>query len=347
MRHLPKHIQSGKALQKSICVIAGLIICFAVSGFSQGVIIAHRGASSIAPENTIVSYQKAIEAGAGYIEIDLRMSKDDSIMVIHDETLDRTTNGTGKVKNFNYVFLKGLTAGYSRKFGREFADEKIPTLFEVLNLAKGSVNICIDIKNTPETPVIQMIDRLGMKNNVVLMSYNVEKLKRIKANEPEIKTVLIKNILSNIDIETAKEIEAFGVSGGYISPFAIIENAHKNGLQCWFGVVSDPAKAAVLFANNLDAVVTDYPQLMTMSKSDKITVFPNPFGNYLLINLIDYENVTSVYIVDINGKTVFKRESSFPPVLRWIPAENVKKGMFFIFVIERKKVFCKKVLFLR
>ncbi len=315
-----------------------------VSG--QGKIIAHRGASSIAPENTITSYLKAIEAGADYIETDLRMSKDDSIMVIHDETLDRTTNGTGEVKNYGYQYLKSLSAGYSEKFGQEFAAEKIPALSEVLTLVKGKVNICIDIKNTPETPVIQMIEKMKMTDNVVLMSYNIDKLKRIKAKAPQIKTVLIKNILSNIDIELAKEAGAYGVSGGFITPVSIIKKAHKKGLECWFGIIDDPAKAERLFNKRLDAAFTNYPQLMTMSREDEVLVYPNPFSNYILIRLKNPEDIENVQIIDNTGTEIYHTEGPFSKLLTWKPERDVRKGVLFIFITGKENVFCEKVLFL-
>jgi len=315
-----------------------------VSG--QGEIIAHRGASSVAPENTVASYLKATEAGADFIEIDLRLSKDDSIMVIHDETLDRTTNGTGEVKNYDYNYLKSLSAGYPKKFGKDFAGEQIPTLFEVLKLVKGKVNICIDIKNTPETPVILMIEKMAMTDNVVLMSYNVDKLKRIKAKAPQIRTVLIKNILSNVDLEVAKEIDAYGVSGGYISPVSIIKNAHKKDLQCWFGIIDDPAKADRLFEKGLDAVFTNYPQLMTMSAEDEVSVFPNPSNRYVTIQLKNPESVQSIQIVDIKGESVCKFKEPFTMPLRWQPESSVKKGVFFIYIIEKNRIFCDKILIL-
>ena len=315
-----------------------------VSG--QGKIIAHRGASSIAPENTVASYMKAIEAGADFIEIDLRLSKDDSIMVIHDETLDRTTNGTGEVKNYDYNYLKSLSAGYPKKFGQDFTGEQIPTLFEVLKLVKGKVDICIDIKNTPEMPVLIMIEKMTMTDNVVLMSYNVDKLKRIKTKAPQIRTVLIKNILSNVDLEVAKDIEAYGVSGGYVSPVSIIKNAHEKGLQCWLGIVDDPAKTEQLFEKNLDAVFTNYPQLMAMSREDDVTAYPNPFSNYISIPLKHPENIKSIQIVDNTGATIYKSEGPFSTLFKWRPGKNVKNGLFLIYITGQENVFRKKILFL-
>jgi len=123
-----------------LCTIFPLIV------FSQEKIIAHRGASSIYPENTIAAFSKAIELRVGFIEVDLQLSKEDSIMVIHDETLNRTTNSSGNVSEFTYQQLKELSAGYSKKFGSDFINEKIPSLFEVLKLAEREIKVCIDLK---------------------------------------------------------------------------------------------------------------------------------------------------------------------------------------------------------
>ena len=322
-----------------------LLILIPVIASGQGKIIAHRGASSIAPENTFSAFNKAIEAGAGFIEIDLRFSKEDSIMVIHDETLDRTTNGKGEVKNYDYNYLKTLSAGYPAKFGNDFTGEKIPTLYEVLKLAKEKVNICIDIKNTPETPVIEMIDKMQMKNSVVLMSYNVEKLKRIKAKAPLIKTVLIKNILSSVDLEVAKNIGAYGVSGGYVTPVSIIKNAHEKGLQCWFGIVNDPGKAERLFEKEIDAVFTDYPQLMTLTKENRVNCFPNPFSKEITIVFDDPGSVRKVKIIDINGSLIKEFGTPIPKSLYWQPGKNTGKGLFFVYIFEGDRVDCKKVLY--
>lgn len=186
-------------------IIFNLII---LTGFAQDKIIAHRGASSIAPENTLTAFSKAIDLGVSCIEVDIRLSKDDSVMVIHDETLDRTTNGSGKVSDFSYQNLKNLSAGYASKFGSEFNHEQIPSLFEVLQLANGKVNVCIDLKNIPENKVIEIIDKMDMAQDVFLMSYNVDKLRRISSNFNEFRIVLIKNMLTSIDIELAHEVNA-------------------------------------------------------------------------------------------------------------------------------------------
>ncbi len=349
LRHITRWLKCKwqKALFKHLGVyIVFLWISVPAILFAQGEIIAHRGASSIAPENTIAAFVKAIKAGVDYIEVDLRLSKEDSIMVIHDETLDRTTDGSGNVNQLNYQQLKKLSAGYSDKFGSDFLNEKIPTLFEVLKLAKGKVFICIDIKNTSESPVLELVDKMDMKDAVVLMSYNVEKLKRIKLANHQIRTVLIKNMLTTIDIEVAKEAGAYGVSCAYISPAYLIKKAHDYGLVFWTGIISDPAKAERLFEQNVDAVFTNYPQLMTMSKEDELTIYPNPFSEEVTIQLKNPEKVLSVQIVDIRGAIVYQSKGPFPILLKWQPDNNIRKGVFFIYIMEKDKIFCDKIMFL-
>ncbi|MFP4698544.1 MAG: glycerophosphodiester phosphodiesterase family protein [Eubacteriales bacterium] len=96
-------------------------------------IIAHRGASGIAPENTIVSFQKAIDQGAEGIELDVHLTKDEIPVVIHDETIDRTTDGSGYIKDFTFEELNRYDAG--NYFDKKFMNEKIPTLEQVLELS--------------------------------------------------------------------------------------------------------------------------------------------------------------------------------------------------------------------
>ena len=313
---------------------------------SQERIIAHRGASSIAPENTITAFSKAIDLGVGYIEVDLRFSKEDSIMVIHDETLDRTTDGTGKINQYTYHQLKGFSAAYVDKFGQDFIDEKIPTLFEILMLAKGKVNVCIDMKNTTETLIIQQIEKMGMIDEVFLMSYNLEKLKRIKSVNPGIRTIFIKNTLTSMDIGTANEYGVFGVSTSYFSPLYLVGKAHEKNLELWMGIVSDPAKAETLLGQNVDAIFTNHPQLMTMESEKQILVSPNPFFKEVNIGLLNPENVESAFIVNIRGEIVLEFTKPFSQPFIWQPGSHIPKGIYLVYVISNERINFEKFLYL-
>lgn len=108
-------------------------------------LIAHRGASALAPENTLIAFQKASEIGAKWVEFDVMLAACGEAVVIHDETLDRTTNGHGNVYDYPYAYLKTLDAG--SWFNPKFAGEKIPTLAEVIEiLFRFNLNANIEIK---------------------------------------------------------------------------------------------------------------------------------------------------------------------------------------------------------
>jgi len=124
-------------------ILLNLVFYFSYSQ-NNPLIIAHRGATSLAPENTMASFILAIEMGVDFIELDVQESLDDSLMVIHDSTVDGTTNQVGNVNTYTYTQLKAMDAG--SHFSSAFAGEKIPSLFEVLSYAKGKAKICIELK---------------------------------------------------------------------------------------------------------------------------------------------------------------------------------------------------------
>ena len=142
-------------------------------------VVAHRGFSGAAPENTLAAFRKAIEAGSDMIELDIQLSKDGKIVVIHDETLERTTDGQGRVADRTFPEIRKLDAG--SWFGSQFSGEKIPTLQEVLELAKGKVLVNIEIKNPAhgQYPITELADqgleavkKAGMLNRVIFSSFN-------------------------------------------------------------------------------------------------------------------------------------------------------------------------------
>lgn len=133
---------------------------------------AHRGNSKIAPENTLATFQKVLEIGVDYIEIDVRTSKDGQLLILHDGTLNRTTNGMGAMKNFNLAELKNLSAG--KGFGDAFQNEKIPTLEETLVLIsewnakhQRKINLYVDCKDVQAKPLIEQLSKHQMLKNAV------------------------------------------------------------------------------------------------------------------------------------------------------------------------------------
>lgn len=178
-------------------------------------VIAHRGSREKAPENTMAAFEKALEDGADAIELDVQLSKDGEYVVIHDSTLDRTTNGKGKVSDYTLAELKELDAG--SWFGPEFAGEKIPTLRESLTWAKGKINIDVEVKKTQATEqsssgLMSVIEETGMKNQVAITSFDRDFVEETEASYPEIQTGVL---VSGVPVrgEMMKGAIAGGVTG--------------------------------------------------------------------------------------------------------------------------------------
>lgn len=155
-------------------------------------VIAHRGSSQAAPENTLPSIQKAIRDGANAIEIDVQLTKDKQIVVIHDEWLNRTTNGNGFICDSPYSYIKQLDAG--SWFGPKFKGTKIPLLEEVLTLLQPTlINIHVELKNNLipyigiEKKVTQLIQQKGMEGQVIISSFRRDSLELCKELAPNIR----------------------------------------------------------------------------------------------------------------------------------------------------------------
>jgi len=153
-------------------------------------IIAHRGASALAPENTMAAFRLAKELNADGIELDVMLSADDHLAVIHDQSVIRTTNGQGKVNEMRWDELKTLDAGC--KFDTRFAGEPLPLLDQVFEELGGQFLINVELKNyaTPRDylteKVIALIQKMGLKESVILSSFNARNFLKAERLEPAI-----------------------------------------------------------------------------------------------------------------------------------------------------------------
>ena len=158
---------------------------------------AHRGFSGLYPENTLLSFRKAIEEGTEFIEMDLHLTRDRQVIIIHDESFDRTTNGTGWVWDMDLIDVKKLDAGQG---------ERIPTLQEIIEFASPTeVRLCLELKYEPNTndpmraepeametaaEVIKILHKTNFLDRVVVTSFSANVLKRAKEIEPRLSIVL-------------------------------------------------------------------------------------------------------------------------------------------------------------
>jgi glycerophosphoryl diester phosphodiesterase len=158
-------------------------------------IIAHRGDSAHRPENTIASFASALEVGAQIVELDVQLTADRELVVIHDPTLERTTSGSGRVAEHTLAEIRGLSAGYAAVFGSAFQQERVPTLEEALGFLRGRARVLVEIKSEsvgPETEggiealTVAALRRAGMGDAAALISFDRRALVRCRDIAPDI-----------------------------------------------------------------------------------------------------------------------------------------------------------------
>ena len=148
------------------------------------VVISHRGNHEAAQENTLAAFQNAINVGADYVEIDLRTSKDSQLVIMHDATVNRMTNGIGKVSDLTWAELKQLNV--IEKNHPEWPEQSIPLFSEVLKLCKGKINIYLDFKNADVNASYQALKKAGMQHSVIVYINAAHQLVEWKKIAPQI-----------------------------------------------------------------------------------------------------------------------------------------------------------------
>lgn len=229
-------------------------------------IFAHRGSSGTHPENTLASFKEAIRLGVDGIELDVQLTKDQNLVVIHDYTLDRTTNGTGKVNEYTLEELKGFDAG--SKFSPEFQSERIPTFREVLELLKNTnIELNVEIKNPVkhetgiEERMIQEIKEFGLLHKVVVSSFNHDSLKRVIKLVPEIESAILYTKKMDDPWEYATAIGATALhTYEPETDIEMIAEAQEKGFPVRVFTVNEKESMEKFFKGKVAAIFTDYPE---------------------------------------------------------------------------------------
>ena len=229
-------------------------------------IVAHRGFSAVAPENTMAAFKLVLnEPDIKFIELDIHLSKDGVPVVIHDHTLDRTTSGTGPVVEHTLEELRQLDAGST--FAPEFAAERIPTLEEVLELTKGRCKLHVELKMLGneyegiEEKVITLIHQHGMQDEVVLSSFNHDSMKRAHEIDGSIPTCLIFLGKPTLLAEQLRYTGATGVSMHYaFVTRELVDEMAGLGIDLGVWTVDQPeVLARIIEAYPGMRITTNYP----------------------------------------------------------------------------------------
>ncbi len=233
------------------------------------VIFAHRGASAHAPENTLAAFHLAVEQGADAIELDAKLSADGEVMVIHDATVDRTTNAKGAVNAFSASQLQQLDAG--SHFSAAFQGERVPTLDQVLAAVGGQIFINIELTNytsprdvLPEKAAA-LVQKHHLQERILFSSFNPFNLRRAGRVLPGCPLAILALpggsgfwMRSWIGRRFAPHI-----LHPYLSDAskALIEREHKRGRRVHVWTVNDPQGMRRLFDDGVDGIFTDDPLL--------------------------------------------------------------------------------------
>lgn len=232
-------------------------------------VYAHRGYSGKYPENTMLAFRKAIEAGADGVEMDVQLSKDGELVVIHDERLERTTNVTGFVKDYTLAELQTFDAGYVKNGA--FGFQPIPSFEEFCQwLSQTDCIANIELKTSViyyphiEEKVVEAIRRYNLENKVLISSFNHMSLIKVKELAPE------------LPLGALVELEGLMYAGFFAKQFGIdyyhpdycllsdeaVKECKENGVGINVWTVNDLASFEQLVAWDVDGVITNYPQVL-------------------------------------------------------------------------------------
>ena len=235
---------------------------------SQLINFAHRGSSAICPENTMAAFAKGLEQGATGIETDVQMTKDGRLVLIHDESVARTTGAEGLVKDYTYDELAKLDAG--SWFGADFQGERIPLLEELLELTKNHGTIVnIELKNGSiqypelEKRVIETVRHYNMSEQIVISSFNHYSLVECKHIDPEIRTGLLYGEGLYKPWEYAKLAKADALHAYHRAVLPEwVEEAKQHGVVYHPWTVNDEEQMKTLIDAGVAGIITDYPDVL-------------------------------------------------------------------------------------
>ena len=236
-------------------------------------VIAHRGDSAHRPENTLASFASALEVGVDIVELDVQLTADGHVVVIHDPTVDRTTNGSGRVADIPLAELRRLSAGYPEIFGQAYAGERVPTLAEVMAFVRGRAKVMVEIKPDAvtadaaggiEAHTIAEVRKAGMEKEVVLLSFSRTALLRCRDQAPDIlRGHLFYQVEAGEVLAGAREVGTDLVMPhkGMLS-VDLRDRGREAGLKIATWVVDDPAELSSLAHFDLYGVGSNRPGVL-------------------------------------------------------------------------------------
>ena len=218
-------------------------------------VVGHRGAAGLMPENTIKGYRYAIELGVDYVECDVHLSRDKRLVVIHDTTVDRTTNGHGAIRDLTAARIRSLDAGQG---------EQVPTLEEVLESVRNEAHLLIELKGVGvERAAVEAVKAQGMEEDVTFSSFALERLAAVRAMGRAYRVRAILPNPTDFELARAAELKAVGIDIRYQNAcLRTIEAAHALGLDVLAWNPDTWREQQSMIALGVDGVSSNRPDIL-------------------------------------------------------------------------------------
>ena len=237
-------------------------------------VVAHRGAAGKAPENTLASIRQAIADRTDWVEIDVQESADGEVVVIHDSDFMKLANVDLKVWDGTLAQLRDIDIG--SWFDPQFATERVPTLVEVLEAAKGKARVVIELKyyghdQQLEQRVVDIVEQTGMTDQVAIMSLKYEGIQKIRALRPDWTIGLLSaKAIGNL---ASLDVDFLAVASGMATP-GFIRRSHDQGKQVFVWTINDTVSLSRMMSLGVDGVITDEPALAREVMAERADLNP-------------------------------------------------------------------------
>jgi glycerophosphoryl diester phosphodiesterase len=261
-------------------VVGGFVASLDLDAEDTAAVIAHRGASGGAPENTMAAFELAIEERADWIELDVQEDFEGRVIVAHDSDFMKVAGNPLKVWDATASDLAGLDIG--SWFDPAFADQRVVKLHDVLEVARGQIGVVIELKyyghdERLEERVVEIVEATGMQEDIMLMSLKLAGLRKAAALRPSWTRGLL-NTVSVGDL-TRLDLDFLALNAAAATP-STIRRAHKRGMRVFVWTIDDPVQMSVMLSRGADGLITDEPDLARRVMEYRDTF--GPFGRLLI-----------------------------------------------------------------
>ena len=218
-------------------------------------VVGHRGAAALVPENTVKGFEFAITLGVDYVECDVHLSRDRKLVVMHDTTVDRTTNGRGAIRDLTAARIRSLDAGQG---------ERVPTLDEVLETVRNEAHLLIELKGIGvERATVEAVAAHGMVDDVTFSSFALERLAVVRALGKQYRVRAILPDPTELDLARAAEMKAVGVDVRYTNVcFRVVEAVHALGMDVLAWNPDSWREQQAMIALGVDGVSSNRPDIL-------------------------------------------------------------------------------------